>query len=81
VSRTRAMPVPVKAARAIERALEGLSKEDRIEALTLAFPQDDPTTRHARYRMALEAIQIVTRNNGFYSRQVTGAIVEKGLGS
>jgi hypothetical protein len=80
MSTSRALPAPAKAARAIERALAPLAAEDRLEALALALPQDDPTTRHARYRMALEAVIVVLDRSTYVSAEQAGRIAEKGLG-
>jgi hypothetical protein len=78
---SRALPVSTKAARAINRALEGLSAEDRLDALAIAFPQEDPTTRHARYRLALEAGITVLNHVGSQSagRIAVLRVLEKGL--
>jgi hypothetical protein len=60
--------------------LADLSPEERSEAMSIAFPQDDPTTRHARYRMALEAIIIVVNGSTYTTARHVQRIAERGLG-
>jgi hypothetical protein len=66
----------VKAARAITRALDDMASDDRVEALALALPQDDPTTQHVRYRMGLEAVCIVL-NDATYGDPLTAKHIAK----
>jgi hypothetical protein len=48
----------VKAARAIKRALDGLTLEEREKALHLSIGRREAAARLARYRMGVEAIQL-----------------------
>lgn len=75
---TVALPPPVKAARAIQRALEDLSPEERIEALAIALPPDEPALG-VRLEMALEAIGIVVAGSYNSEAKVAGRIAHGAL--
>ena len=80
MARSRALPPTTKAARAINRALDDLSPEGRVEALALALPQDDPTTQHVRYRMGLEAVCIVLSGSAWGDTHTANLIAKRSLG-